>query len=96
MPSEWFRLPSAGTGTAADPYRPAHVQATDGLDGYAGARTAAGQWVARVYGSSAALNALREQADVSGLADGAAAALAEAPAVTTSAPDRSFAISAGR
>lgn len=59
MPSEWFRLPEAGTGTEADPIRP-DLLGYD-VDGWAGQKShpdGGVKWVVRVYAVQGTLDAL--------------------------------------
>lgn len=75
MPNQWFQLPETGDGSVTDPYRPAYIDEIDGLDGHSGNKTAgeAPKWVARVYGTDAALSELASKPDTVELADDEAA-----------------------
>jgi len=64
MPSDWFRFPETGDGTLQDPVRPD----TRGYDvDYAGGKpdpNGPPQWVVRVYGDAATLDALADEPQV--------------------------------
>lgn len=72
MASDWFLLPGIGEGTETDPFRPEHVMAADGIDGWAGRRLAqSNRFVGRVYGTPEALDSLESTPRVARLPDDA-------------------------
>lgn len=75
MADRWFIVPRTGTGTDDDPYRPKYADTAD-IDGWSGQVAEIGnnqQYVARFYGTAAALDTVEGNNDVRSVPGGGVA-----------------------